>query len=106
MSSEDFLRAKAEELLNELNQVVIQLSTLKTELASIEEALSRIEKLGDVKEVFERVGVVYVKRDRESVIVDLKATKEALEMTVKSLETREKDLRETLNRMMEPTQGS
>ncbi len=104
MSSEEFLQAKAEELLNELNQVVTQISTLKTELASVEEALKRLEKL-DVEEVFERVGVVYIKRDRESVIVELKATKEALESTIGSLEKREKDLRDTLNRMLQPSQG-
>ncbi len=104
MSSEEFLQAKAEELLNELNQVVTQISTLKTELASIEEALKRLERL-DVEEVFERVGVVYIKRDRESVIVELKATKEALESTIGSLEKREKDLRDTLNRMLQPSQG-
>ena len=105
MSSEDFLQAKAEELLNELNQVVTQISTLKAELASVEEALKRLEKLSDVEEVFERVGVVYVKRDRESVMVELKATKEALESTIGSLEKREKDLRETLNRMLQPSQS-
>ena len=104
MSSEEFLQAKAEELLNELNQVVTQISTLKTELASVEEALKRLEKL-DAEEVFERVGVVYIKRDRESVIVELKATKEALESTIGSLEKREKDLRDTLNRMLQPSQG-
>ncbi len=104
MSSEEFLQAKAEELLNELNQVVTQISTLKTELASVEEALKRLEKL-DVEEVFERVGVVYIRRDRESVIVELKATKEALESTIGSLEKREKDLRDTLNRMLQPSQG-
>ncbi|MCD6348242.1 MAG: prefoldin subunit [Candidatus Korarchaeota archaeon] len=106
MSSEDFLQAKAEELLNELNQVATQLASLKAEYSSIEEALNRLEKLGDVDEVFERIGVIYVKRDRESVIVELKATKEALEATIKSLEKKERDLRETLNRMLQPTQGS
>ncbi len=107
MSSEEFLQAKAEELLNELNQVVTQMSALKTELASVEEALKRLEKLEGVDEVFERVGVVYVRRDRESVIIELKATKEALETTIKSLEKRERDLRETLNRMLQqPPAGS
>lgn len=106
MSSGDFLQAKAEELLNELNQVVTQLSTLKVELASVDEALRRLEKLEDVEEVFERVGVVYVKRDKESVVLELKATREALEATIKSLEGKEKDLRETLNRMLGANQGS
>ncbi len=107
MSSEDFVQAKAEELLNQLNQVVAQLANLRAEHDSINEALSRLEKLEDVKEVFERVGVVYVKRDRESVLVELKAVKETLEMTIQNLEKKEKDIRETLNRMLQPSpQGS
>ena len=107
MSSEEFVQAKAEELLNQLNQVVTQLANLRAEHDSINEALSRLEKLENVEDVFERVGVVYVKRDRESVIIELKAVKETLETTIKSLEKKEKDLRETLNRMLQSSpQGS
>ncbi len=107
MSSEEFIQTKAEELLNQLNQVVTQLTNLKAEHDSINEALSRLEKLENIKEVFERVGVVYVKRDREPVIVELKAVKEALETTIQSLEKKERDIRETLNRMLQSSpQGS
>ena len=100
MSDETFLQAKVEEILSELNQIIMQLSSLRTERAGVEEALKRLEKLEGVEEVFERVGVVYLKRDRDSVLTDLKATKEALDATIEALEKRERDLRETLNRML------
>ncbi len=104
--SEEFLQAKSEELIKELNDVIAQLATLRAEHKSIEEAIDRLEKLEDINEVFEKVGVVYIKRDREAVIVELKAVREALDTTIRSLEKREKDLRETLNRMLSSTQGS
>ncbi len=104
--SEEFLQAKSEELIRELNDVVTQLATLRAEHKSVEEAINRLEKLEDISEVFERVGVVYIKRDREAVIVELKAVREALDTTIRSLEKKEKDLRETLNRILSSTQGS
>lgn len=106
MSSDDYLQAKAEEILAELNQVLVQLASLRSEYSSIDEAIRRLEKLRDASEVFERIGVLYIRRDRESVLLDLKATKETLEAAIKSLEKRERDLRETLSRIAGSTRGS
>lgn len=106
MSSDDYLQAKAEEILAELNQILVQLATLRAEYSSVDEAIRRLEKLPDVSEVFERAGAVYIKRDRDSVLLDLKAIKETLETAIRSLEKRERDLRETLNRLAGATRSS
>lgn len=106
MSSDDYLQAKAEEILAELNQVLVQLASLRSEYSSIDEAMRRLERLPNASEVFEKVGVLYIRRDRESVLLDLKATKEALEAAIRSLERKERDLRETLNRIANSTRGS
>ncbi|RDD53205.1 MAG: hypothetical protein BA066_05620 [Candidatus Korarchaeota archaeon NZ13-K] len=106
MSSDEYLQAKAEEILAELNQVLVQLASLRSEYSSVDEAIKRLEKLPDADEVFERVGVLYIKRDRESILLDLKATRETLEAAIRSLEKRERDLRETLSRMTGSTQSS
>lgn len=103
MSSDDYMQAKAEEILAELNQVLVQLASLRSEYSSIDEAIRRLERLTDVDEVFERVGVLYIRRDRESILLDLKAAKETLEAAIKSLEKREKDLREILSRLASST---
>lgn len=106
MSSDEYLQAKAEEILAELNQVLVQLATLRAEYSSVDEAIKRLEKLPDIEEVFERAGIVYIRRDRDSVLLDLKAMRETLEAAIRSLEKREKDLRETLNRLAGATQSS
>ncbi|MEM0192840.1 MAG: prefoldin subunit [Candidatus Korarchaeum sp.] len=106
MSSDDYLQAKAEEILAELNQVLVQLASLRSEYNSIDEAIRRLENLPNAGEVFERVGVLYIRRDRESVLLDLKATRETLEAAIKSLEKKERDLRETLSRIAGSTRGS
>jgi chaperonin cofactor prefoldin len=106
MSSDEYLQAKAEEILAELNQVSVQLATLRAEYNSVDEAIRRLERLPEVDEIFERVGVLYIRRDRDSVLLDLKATKETLEATIKSLEKKERDLRETLSRVASSTQSS
>ncbi len=106
MSSDEYLQAKAEEILAELNQVLVQLATLRAEYNSVSEAIRRLEGLPEVDEIFERVGVLYIRRDRESVLLDLKATKETLEATIKSLEKKERDLRETLSRVASSTRSS
>ncbi|ACB08163.1 hypothetical protein D9Q81_05035 [Candidatus Korarchaeum cryptofilum] len=106
MSSDEYLQAKAEEILAELNQVLVQLATLRAEYNSVDEAIRRLERLPEADEIFERVGVLYIRRDRDSVLLDLKATKETLEATIKSLEKKERDLRETLSRVASSTQSS
>ncbi len=106
MSSDEYLQAKAEEILAELNQVLVQLATLRAEYNSVNEAIRRLEGLPEADEIFERVGVLYIRRDRDSVLLDLKATKETLEATIKSLEKKERDLRETLSRVAGSTRSS
>ncbi len=100
--SDEYLRAKAEELISELQQVMTQKSSLAAQLESIREALTRLEKYEGEK-VFERAGAVFVERDKEDVILELKGMKDFLEKSLESLDKKEEDLRQTLNRMLTGT---
>ena len=100
--SDEYLRAKFEELVSELQQVVTQKATLRAQLDSVEESLSRLEKY-EGERVFERAGAVFIERGKEDVVLELKGMKEFLTKSLESLEKKEKDLRETLDRMLRGT---
>ncbi len=86
------LPKEAEDILKELQGVQQQLQTLmyqkqnvSVQKAEISNALTEIEKSKE-NEMFQIIGTIMIRKDREKLLSDLKEKKDILDLRIKSLD--------------------
>lgn len=81
------------QLRQQLQNVLIQKENQKEERSEVQAALEEIEDK-DREEMYQAVGKLIIKKDREEIKEDLEEREEELELRIKSLEKKEKKLNE------------
>ncbi len=100
-AGEDFVTLKYRELLEKIENARIQLATFTSELKSIEDAVKRIEDLPEDAVLYEKAGHVFIRRNKEEVLLDLKAQREALTALIEQLKDQRRKAEMELRQLVE-----
>ena len=103
MAEEDlrYAQAKYRELTNKIEALRSQISLLDAELRSIDEALKKLEGMPEGSAVYERAGLIFVRRSREEVIEDLKGRREAISTILDKYRREEQEARQELKQLLD-----
>lgn len=96
-----YAQAKYRELVSKIESLRTQIATLELDLRSMEEALRKLEKIGGDTEVYERAGHVFIKRDKEELVEDLKSRKELTKTLLEKYKKEELEARKELKQLLE-----
>jgi len=96
---EEVLNKKLEEfevLRQTYLALIYQKQKIEEELLEVENAIKELENMKDDEKVFIMIGNVLVRKDKKSVIEELKEKRDVLNIRIKSLDKQEVQLRERL----------
>jgi prefoldin beta subunit len=96
-----YAQAKYRELVGKIESLRTQITTLELDLRSIDEALRKLEKIESDTEVYERAGHVFIKRNKEELIADLRSRKELTETLLEKYKKEESEARKELKQLLE-----
>ncbi|RLG42135.1 MAG: hypothetical protein DRO05_02065 [Thermoproteota archaeon] len=96
-----YAQAKYRELVSKIESLRTQIATLELDLRSMEEALRKLEKIEGDTEVYERAGHVFIKRDKEELVEDLKSRKELTKTLLEKYKKEELEARKELKQLLE-----
>ncbi len=99
--SMQYAQAKYRELVSKIESIRTQIATLEMDLRSIDEALRKLEKIKNDAEVYERAGHVFIKRNKEELVEDLKSRKELTETLLDRYKKEESETRKELKQLLE-----
>jgi len=99
--SMQYAQAKYRELVGKIESLRTQIATLEMDLRSIDEALRKLEKIKNDTEVYERAGHVFIKRNKEELVEDLKSRKELTETLLERYKKEESETRKELKQLLE-----
>ncbi len=99
--SMQYAQAKYRELVGKIESLRTQIATLELDLRSIDEALRKLEKIESDTEVYERAGHVFIKRNKEELIADLRSRKELTETLLERYKKEELETRKELKQLLE-----
>ena len=104
MNEKEKLKNEFQNFYQQLQTVSLQKEGLKLELVETEKAIEELSSISD-EEVYELVGPVMIKKNREEVLKKLESKKEDLNVKIKSLQTIENKLTKKLVEIQEKLRG-
>lgn len=79
--------------------LIYQKQKIEEELLEVENAIKELENMKDDERVFIMIGNVLIRKDKKSVIEELKEKRDILNIRIKSLDKQEVQLRERLTNL-------
>jgi len=79
--------------------LIYQKQKIEEELLEVENAIKELENMKDDEKVFIMIGNVLIRKDKKSVIEELKEKRDILNIRIKSLDKQEVQLRERLTNL-------
>jgi len=97
--------AKLQQLQQTLQIIVSQRQQVEMELTDTDKALEELKKMGDDAIIYKSVGMLLVKKDKESVTKDLTERRELLSVRASVLGKQEERTREKLRELQQQIQS-
>jgi len=91
---------KFQQLQQQLQALMMQKQTIQSQISEIENALTELDNYKDDK-VFEVVGNVMIKKDKNNIILSLKDKKELLNLRVSTIDKQIEKLNENSKKLQE-----
>lgn len=96
---------KLENLQSQAQQIAQQKAQVKNRLSSVEQSLDKLDEVGEGRNIYEIVGDLLIEAEgKNEVVTDLQEKKEELDMRLKSLERKEKQITENFEELQQQLQ--
>ena len=97
--------AKLQQLQQTLQIIVSQKQQVELELTDTDKALEELKKMGDDAVIYKTIGMLLVKKDKESITKDLTERRELLSVRASVLGKQEERTREKLRELQQQIQS-